>query len=257
MVMSRTYQQTSRSNAELDSRDPTNTWLAQQGRFRLDAETVRDNALAVSGLLSLRRGGPTVKPYQPAGYWSFLNFPQREWQADHGENEYRRGLYTFWQRTFLHPSLLAFDASTREECTVERPRSNTPLQALVLLNDPSYVEASRVFAARIVREGGRSDAERLRYAYRRALQRGPTSDEAELLAQALSAAPRPIPGRSGSGGRAVESGRHPAAGRRRPRRTGGLDLGCTSHTEPARNDYAGLRLRTEDLRPKTEHPNPR
>ncbi len=181
MVMSRTYQQTSRSNAELDRRDPTNTWLARQGRFRFDAETVRDNALAVSGLLSLRMGGPTVKPYQPAGYWSYLNFPQREWQSDHGENQYRRGLYTFWQRTFLHPSLLAFDASTREECTVERPRSNTPLQALVLLNDPSYVEASRVFAARIVREGGRTEAERLRYAYRRALQRGPTSDEAELL----------------------------------------------------------------------------
>ena len=142
---------------------------------------VRDNALAVSGLLSLRMGGPTVKPYQPAGYWDYLNFPQRQWQDDHGESQYRRGLYTFWQRTFLHPSLLAFDASTREECTVDRPRSNTPLQALALLNDPTYVEASKVFAARIVREGGRTEAERLRYAYRRAIQREPTAAEADLL----------------------------------------------------------------------------
>ena len=207
MVMSRTYQQTSRSNAELDRRDPTNTWLARQGRFRFDAETVRDNALAVSGLLSLRMGGPTVKPYQPAGYWSYLNFPHAEWQADHGENQYRRGLYTFWQRTFLHPSLLAFDASTREECTVERPRSNTPLQALVLLNDPSYVEAARVFAARIVREGGRTEAERLRYAYRRALQRGRRPTEAELLHRLYRSHLSQYQADRSGGGRAVESRR--------------------------------------------------
>ena len=178
---------------------------------------VRDNALAVSGLLSPRIGGPTVKPYQPAGYWDFLNFPKRQWQDDHGESQYRRGLYTFWQRTFLHPSLLAFDASTREECTVERPRSNTPLQALVLLNDPTYVEASRVFAGRIVREGGRTEAERLRYAYRRAIQREPTAAEAELLTQALSSAPGPIPGRSSGRRRAVEGRRCQAARGRRSR----------------------------------------
>ena len=183
MVMSRTYQQTSRSNPDLDRRDPTNSWLARQGRFRLEAEMVRDNALAVSGLLSPRIGGPTVKPYQPAGYWDYLNFPPRQWQDDHGESQYRRGLYTFWQRTFLHPSLLAFDAPTREEGTVDRTRSNTPLQALALLNDPTYVEASRVFAGRIVREGGRTDAERLRYAYRRAIQREPTAAETDLLTQ--------------------------------------------------------------------------
>ena len=82
---------------------------------------VRDNALAVSGLLSNKIGGPSVKPYQPAGYWPYLNFPKREWENDHGENQYRRGLYTYWQRTFLHPSLAAFDAPSREECTVERP----------------------------------------------------------------------------------------------------------------------------------------
>ncbi len=181
MVMSRTYQQASRSDAEMDRLDPANLWLARQGRFRLDAEFVRDNALAISGLLSLRQGGPPVKPYQPAGYWSFLNFPQREWQNDHGENQYRRGLYTFWQRTFLHPSLLAFDACTREESTPERARSNTPLQALAMLNDPTYVEAAKMFAARIVREGGSSEHDRLRYAYHRALQRDPTQAEAALL----------------------------------------------------------------------------
>jgi hypothetical protein len=183
MVMSRTYQQTSRGNPDLDQRDPTNTWLARQGRFRLDAEMVRDNALAASGLLSTRLGGPTVKPYQPAGYWDYLNFPQRQWQDDHGEAQYRRGLYTFWQRTFLHPSLLAFDAPTREECIVERTRSNTPLQAMVLLNDPTFVEAAKMLAGRIMGEGGQTEAQRLQYVYRRTLQRLPTAAEAELLAR--------------------------------------------------------------------------
>ena len=128
--------------------------MSHQNRYRLDAELVRDGALACSGLLSGEIGGPSVKPYQPPGYWVFLNFPKRDYVADKGENQYRRGLYTYWQRTFLHPSLLAFDASTREECVVQRPRSNTPLQALVLLNDPTYVEAARGLAARLIREGG-------------------------------------------------------------------------------------------------------
>ncbi len=120
MATSATYRQTSVASDELRQIDPDNRWLARQGRFRLDAELVRDNALAVSGLLSPKIGGPSVKPYQPAGYWAYLNFPTREWANDHGENEYRRGLYTWWQRTFLHPSLQAFDAPTREECTVVR-----------------------------------------------------------------------------------------------------------------------------------------
>jgi hypothetical protein len=181
IAMSRTYQQTSVPSRELAERDPINQWLARQGRFRLDAEMVRDNTLAISGLLALKLGGPTAKPYQPAGYWSFLNFPVRDWANDHGDNQYRRGLYTFWQRTFLHPSLLAFDASTREECTVERTRSNTPLQALVLLDDPTYVEASRVFAARIVREGGDTEAARIAFAFRQVLQRPPAPREVGLL----------------------------------------------------------------------------
>src|SRR5207237_8814166 len=145
IVTSDTYRQSSLPTEKLLHADPYNLLLARQGRFRLDAEMVRDNALAISGLLSRKVGGPSVKPYQPAGYWAMMNFPKREWQNDKGDDLYRRGLYTYWCRTFPHPSLVAFDAPSREECTVERPRSNTPLQALVLLNDPIYVEAARAF----------------------------------------------------------------------------------------------------------------
>jgi hypothetical protein len=183
MVMSSTYRQSSRADLALRQREPGNLWLARQGRFRIDAEMVRDNALAISGLLSRKIGGPSVKPYQPSGYWRFLNFPTRTYQADHGPNQYRRGLYTYWQRTFLHPSLKAFDAPTREECTVERPRSSTPLQALVLLNDPTYVEAARVFAERIVKEGGATMAERLNWAYRHAVSRNVKPEEVRLLSE--------------------------------------------------------------------------
>ncbi len=181
MVGSATYRQSSSASRELRERDPGNAWLARQGRFRLDAEFVRDNALAVSGLLSRKVGGPSVKPYQPAGYWSYMNFPKREWVSDKGEGLYRRGLYTYWCRTFLHPSLLAFDASTREECMAERPRSSTPLQALVLLNDPIYVESARVFAELVVRSGPGMH-ERLHWAYRRALSRPPRAVEEKVLA---------------------------------------------------------------------------
>lgn len=181
MVTSATYRQSSQASPEDRRRDPSNKWLARQSRFRLDAEMVRDSALAISGLLVRKVGGRSVKPYQPAGYWAHLNFPTRKWEKDQGENVYRRGLYTHWQRSFLHPSLLAFDAPSREECTAERPRSNTPQQALVLLNDPTYVEAARVFAERIVREGGKDDDERLAFAFRNALSRTPTSQERKLL----------------------------------------------------------------------------
>jgi hypothetical protein len=180
MVLSSTYRQSSTASRQVRERDPGNLWLARQGRFRLDAEMVRDNALAVSGLLVHKVGGPSVKPYQPAGYWSYMNFPKREWTADKGEGLYRRGLYTYWCRTFLSPSLLAFDASTREECTAERPRSSTPLQALVLLNDPVYVEAARVFAERTMRQGG-DKVQRLHWAFRRTLSREPRPEEEKVL----------------------------------------------------------------------------
>jgi hypothetical protein len=185
MVTSHTYRQTSAPTAEQKSLDPLNRYFSRQSRFRLDAEMVRDNALAVSGLLVLNIGGESAKPYQPAGYWDFLNFPKRTWQHDIGDNQYRRGLYTFWQRTFLHPSLLAFDAPTREECTAERVRSNVPQQALVLLNDPSYVEAARVLAERTLREASASDDERLNWLYRRVLSRLPKEAERHVLLDLL------------------------------------------------------------------------
>jgi hypothetical protein len=181
IVMSDTYRQTSVSSRELREIDPYNRWLGRQGRFRLDAELVRDNALAVSGLLVTKLGGLSVKPYQPPGYWAHLNFPTREWQNSNGEDLYRRGLYTHWQRQYLHPSLLAFDAPSREECTADRARSNTPLQSLVLLNDPSYIEAARAFAELIIRSGGTSPDERLNFAYRRAVSRQVHPAELDVL----------------------------------------------------------------------------
>jgi hypothetical protein len=181
MVTSTTYRQTSRPTKDLVEKDPFNRLYARQSRFRLDAEIVRDNALAVSGLLNLKIGGPSAKQYQPDGYWEYLNFPKRTWEQDHGENLYRRGLYTWWQRSFMHPSLLTFDAPSREECTAERARSNTPQQALTLLNDPTYVEAARVFAEHIVREGGQSTPDRLRWAFVRTLSRDPNAQELSVL----------------------------------------------------------------------------
>lgn len=185
IVTSGTYRQASRPSADQRDKDPFNRLFARQGRFRLDAEFVRDNALAVSGLLVEDIGGPSAKPYQPAGYWFALNFPVREWQNDTGAGLYRRGLYTWWQRSFLHPSLLAFDAPTREECTAERPRSNIPQQALALLNDPTYVEAARVFAEKIVREGGVNAPARIQWAFGRALSRPATDGEVKILTDLL------------------------------------------------------------------------
>jgi hypothetical protein len=185
LVTSAAYRQSARAPAELLARDPDNRLHARQARFRLDAEMVRDNALAVSGLLSPAMGGPAARPYQPKGYWAYLNFPPREWDDSPGEEQYRRGIYTWWQRTFPQPSLVAFDAVSREECVAERTRSNVPQQALVLLNDPTYVEAARVFAERILRDGGRDFDGRLRWAYERALARSPREEEGHILGELL------------------------------------------------------------------------
>jgi len=186
MVLSKTYRQSSDTTDETLGRDPENSYFARQGRFRLDAEMIRDNALSVSGLLVPKVGGQSVRPYQPVGYLAHLNFPPRTYQHDTGENQYRRGLYTFWQRSFLHPAMALFDAPAREECTVERPQSNTPLQALLLLNDPTYVEAARVFAAKILSEGGSGDRERLDYAFQQALARNIESSERQVLHDLLA-----------------------------------------------------------------------
>lgn len=178
MVTSRTYRQVSTVTRQLATADPLNREYARQSRFRLDAELIRDNALAISGLLITRIGGASVKPYQPDRYWENLNFPTRTYVADRGESQYRRGLYTWWQRTFLHPSMLAFDAPSREECAADRSRSNIPQQALVLLNDPTYVEAFRVLGTRALTECDGSDEQRITWLWQQVLQRNP--DPAEL-----------------------------------------------------------------------------
>lgn len=183
VVTSHTYLQVSTAGKELMAADPYNRELARQSRFRVDAELVRDNALAVAGLLVPKIGGPSVKPYQPARYWENLNFPTREYENDAGESQYRRGLYTWWQRSFLHPSLLAFDAPSREECAAERNRSNIPQQALVLLNDPTYVEAARSFAARIVNECKGDTEQRITWAWLQGLQRKPSADEMKIMTE--------------------------------------------------------------------------
>ncbi len=181
MVMSGAYRQSSVPSAELAEKDPFNKWVARQARFRVEAEFIRDNYLAISGLLVDKQGGPSVKPFQPPGYWAYLNFPGREWQKDNGESVYRRGLYTHWQRQYLHPAMLAFDASCREECSADRVRSNTPLQALALLNDPCEVEAARVFAEKILQEGGNTDADKVDYAFSRTVSRLPKPKEKEVM----------------------------------------------------------------------------
>ncbi len=183
IVTSHTYRQASLSNQQLDERDADNRLLARQKPVRVDAEIIRDIALSTSGLLIEKFGGASVRPYQPERYLAALNFPVRDYSSDRGESLYRRGLYVHWQRTFLHPSLSAFDAPSREECTVNRVNSNTPLQALVLLNDPIFVEAARVFAARALQEGGATPRAQIAWAFERATGRKPNTEEAAVLSR--------------------------------------------------------------------------
>ncbi len=186
IVMSRAYQQSSAERDDLRERDPENHLLARQGRWRLPAESIRDTALFASGLIVLDVGGLRARPYQPAGYYRHLNFPKRTYVADTDAKQWRRGVYVHWQRQFLHPMLKAFDAPTREECTARRPRSNTPLAALVLLNDPTFVECARVLAQRTLAEAGPTDADRLSFAFRQATARRPDAFERETLTKLLA-----------------------------------------------------------------------
>ena len=172
IVLSETYQQSSCGTPSLQERDPYNRLLARQSGIRLPAELVRDNALAVSGLLNPQVGGRSAHPYQPSGYYQHLNFPKRTYKAATDANQYRRGVYTHWQRTFLHPAMRAFDAPSREECTVKRDVSSTPLQALVLLNDPTFVEAAKSLAERETT---------ITEMFERVLTRGPEVAELEAL----------------------------------------------------------------------------
>jgi hypothetical protein len=182
IVMSATYRQASKGRPELREADPNNRLLAFMPPRRLEAEFVRDNALAAAGLLNLDVGGPSSKPYQPDGYYANLQFPDRKYVADADDRQYRRGLYTHWQRTFLHPMLANFDAPSREECTANRTVANTPQQALTLLNDPTFVEAARALGAKAA-AAAKTDADRLDWLFRRAVARSPEpAERASLLA---------------------------------------------------------------------------
>lgn len=178
IVLSETYQQDSRLREDLRLKDPENRLFARGPRHRLPAEVIRDNALAISGLLVSKIGGPSVKPYQPDGLWEDVTVERRgKYVADSGENLYRRGMYTFWKRTCPPPSMVTFDAPNREVCVARRSRTNTPLQALVLLNDPCFVEAARAFAIDVLRKGGPDDLSKIRYAVTKAIVRAPHSEE--------------------------------------------------------------------------------
>jgi hypothetical protein len=185
IVESSAYRQSSLETPEHRRVDPQNRLFARQNRFRLPAEAIRDGALETSGLLVLQVGGPSVKPYQPAGYYRHLNFPKREYQQDHGASLYRRSLYTHWQRQYLHPAMKAFDAPSREECTARRAASNTPSASLVLLNDVQFVECARAFAERILREGGATDEARIDWAWREALGRPASPSERAVVMRLL------------------------------------------------------------------------
>jgi cytochrome c553 len=182
LVLSATYRQSSRTSPELLARDEANLLYARGPRFRMEAETIRDNALAIAGLISLAQGGTPIRPYQPEGLWVKVGGQRYDYAVSPGEAKYRRGLYVVWKRSAPYPSFINFDANNRMACRVKRPRSNTPLQALTLLNDPVYVEAALAFARRIVRESpGEAVKDRISYAFRVAVARPPRSDELAVL----------------------------------------------------------------------------
>ena len=190
IVTSSAYRQASKVGRHLLDADPENRLLARGPRLRLDAEAIRDNALAISGLLDRRLGGPSVYPYQPPGLWEALAFggafSAQSYAQSHGADLYRRGLYTYWKRSSPHPSLSSFDAPNRELCAVQRPRTNTPLQALTLLNDPQYIEAARALGQRAMTEGGPHLASRLTFAFRLCTARPPKARELEILTRIYS-----------------------------------------------------------------------
>jgi hypothetical protein len=181
----------SSSSADLLAVDPDNRLLARGPRFRLPAEFIRDAALKTSGLLVDRLGGPSVNPYTPGDLWREISHygstpaTAQTFVQDHGEKLYRRSLYTYWKRTVPPPNMVAFDAPNRETCVVARPNTTTPLQALVLLNDVQFVEASRAFAERII-DRSEHDADRLLWAFAETISRPPTDDEFAVLERAIA-----------------------------------------------------------------------
>ncbi|MBI3417352.1 MAG: DUF1553 domain-containing protein [Verrucomicrobia bacterium] len=185
MVTSATYRQSSKVDTKTLEADPYNRLYARGPRFRLDAELVRDSALAVSGLLNRKVGGPSVRPFQPPGLWEQLaiggDFSSQSYSMSKGDDLYRRGLYVYWKRSVPYPSMTTFDSPNRETCTVQRPRTTTPLQALVLMNDPAYLDAARALAQRVLKESDGDAAKKLTYAFRLTLAREPKKNELQTL----------------------------------------------------------------------------
>jgi hypothetical protein len=185
IVTSAAYRQSSKATPELVERDPENRLLARGPRFRLPAEMIRDQALYVAGLLTEKLGGPSIKPYQPAGLWKELSMQDMDYVQSKGPDLYRRSLYIFWKRTIAPPMMMNFDAAQRESCVVRENRTNTPLQALDLMNDVTFLEAARFLGQRMIKEGGMDEDARLRHGFRLALGRSPTADEARILRDSL------------------------------------------------------------------------
>jgi hypothetical protein len=189
IVLSETYRQDSAASPDLIARDPENRLLARGPRFRLPAELIRDQALAVSGLLRPKVGGPSVFPYQPEALYKGIvvaaDYPGTKWVESQGDDLYRRSLYTFWKRTVPHPTFTVLDAPDREVCVVRRSVTNTPLQALTLLNDPIYLEAARKLAERVIHEGGKDVLPRLSFAFRLVTGRKPEDRELSVLKRKL------------------------------------------------------------------------
>jgi hypothetical protein len=187
MVLSATYRQDSAAPRELYARDPENRLLARGPRFRLPGEVIRDQALLISGLLKNRIGGPSVYPYQPPDLYKGIvvaaNYPGTKYVESTGDDLYRRSLYTFWKRTVPHPTMTVFDTPDREFCVVKRSMTNTPLQALTLLNDPIYLETAKKLAERSFHQGGSTAHERLTFMFRLATGRAPNAKEIEVLQQ--------------------------------------------------------------------------
>ena len=182
IALSQTYQQSSLESESIRKQDPYNKLYSHQSRYRLPGEVVRDNALSIAGLLNIENvGGKSIKPYQPEGYYRHLNFPQRKYKSHDDKRQWRRGVYVHWQRQFLHPTLKALDAPTREECTAQRPRSNTPQAALALLNDATFVEAARHFAKRVRQFEPDDFAKQPDHAFLLAVSRLPNKDETRIL----------------------------------------------------------------------------
>jgi hypothetical protein len=180
IVMCATYRQTSTIPPALVQRDPYNRLFARGPRVRLEAEMIRDQALAVSGLLSHKIGGPSVMPPQPDGLWMIV-YNGEKWETSKGEDKYRRGLYTFWRRSNPHPVMTAFDAPSREFCVLRRNRSNTPLQALATLNDPAFIEAAQALARKVASKPDASIKERASHAFRLVVGRAPRVKEVDRL----------------------------------------------------------------------------